>query len=155
MEYLKSSRFFLTGVVVLASACSVDSARHHYVLAERLWGDKNYSASVTEFERVISKDPNGVLGQQALYRAATTEELFLGRFPEAIQKFRSLIQLSRDSELSRKAQAQIGDILFTHLENYEQAINHYQSLIQLDRDSSEAPGFLFRIAKSQFFLFQF
>ncbi len=146
----------LVGLIFISClACSVDSARHHYVLAERLWGDKNYPAAVAEFERVMAKDPVGELGQQALYRAATTQALFLGQYVEAIQKLRSFIQLSTDSQLVWSAQTQIGEIQFTHLESYEQAIAHYQNLIKIYPDTSEAPAFLFRIAKSHFFLFQF
>jgi TolA-binding protein len=140
---------------LLGLGCSVDSARHHYVLAERLWGDKNYAAAVAEFERVITKDPSGGFGQQALYRAATTQALFLGQYVEAIKKFRDFIQLSSDTQLIRSAQTQIGEILFTHLENYEQSIVHYQTLFKVFPDSNESPAFLYRIAKSQFFLFQF
>jgi tetratricopeptide (TPR) repeat protein len=140
---------------LLVMGCSVDSARHHYVLAERFWSDKNYAAAVIEFERVIAKDPSGGLGQQALYRSAMTQTLFLGQHVEAVQKLRSFIQYSTDSNLIRAAQIQVGEVLFTHLENYEQAVLHYQSLIKLYPDSSDVPSFLFRIAKSQFFLFQF
>ncbi|MGZ3687127.1 MAG: hypothetical protein ACXVBW_02430, partial [Bdellovibrionota bacterium] len=52
------------------TACSVDSAKNHYVLAEKLWSDRKYQASVSEFEKVTAKDPHGKLGLQALYRAA-------------------------------------------------------------------------------------
>lgn len=141
--------------LILSLGCSVDSARHHYFLAERLWGDKSYAAAVAEFERVIAKDPSGTLGQQALYRAGMTQALFLGQYVEAIQKFKGLIQLSHDEPLVWSAQNQIGDILFSQLGNYDQAISHYQNLIKTYPNSSEVPAFMFRVAKSQFFLFQF
>jgi outer membrane protein assembly factor BamD len=141
--------------LLLGAACSVDSPRHHYSLAERFWGDKNYAAAVAEFERVVAKDSSSELAQQALFRAATTQALFLGQYSEAVQKLRTFIQKSSDIQLIWSAQTQIGDLLYSSLENYEQSILHYLSLLKTYPHSDEAPSFYFRIAKSHFFLFQF
>jgi TolA-binding protein len=141
--------------VLLLGGCSVDSAKNHYVLAEKLWADQKYSASVTEFEKVISKDPKGKLGQQALYRAAMTQFLFLSQYGDAVRKLRNYIQISGDLHTIWDAQLQVGEILFSKTEQYDQAILHYRSLLKQKADVSEAPEFLFRIGKSHFFLFQF
>jgi TolA-binding protein len=133
----------------------VDNARNHYILAEKLWTDRNYSAAVSEFEKVISKDPRGKLGLQAMYRAAMTQSLFLNQYPEAIRKFKNYIQSSADSQSIWDAQLQIGEILYSKIEQYDQAIYHYRSLLKQKPKAREAPDLLFRIAKSHFYLFQF
>lgn len=141
--------------VLLGLGCSVDNARNHYILAEKLWTDRNYGAAVTEFEKVISKDPHSKLGLQAHYRAATTQALFLSQYSDAIRKFRTFIEGSTDAKLIWDAQLQIGEILFAKMELYDQAIYHYQALLKERPHSPEAPELQFRIGKSQFFLFQF
>jgi TolA-binding protein len=135
--------------------CSVDSAKTHYMLAEKLWNDRKYGAAVGEFEKVTSKDPKGKLGLQALFRAASTQYLFLAQYGEAIRKFRTFVQMSSDASQVWEAQLQIGEILFFKTEQYEQAIQHYTVLLDENKTRQEAPEFLFRIAKSHFFLMQF
>jgi TolA-binding protein len=54
-----------------------------------------------------------------------------------------------------EAQKQIGEILFSKTEQYESAIQHYQYLLKNNPDAPEAVEFLFRIGKSQFFLWRF
>jgi TolA-binding protein len=137
------------------SACSGDHARNHYLLAEKLWADQKYSAAVVEFEKVITKDPGGQLGLQAMYRAAMTQYLFLSQYGDAVRKLRSYIQLSSDSQRIWEAQIQVGEILFSKAEQYEQAIIHYQFLLKQKPNAGEAPEFLYRIGKSHFFLFHF
>lgn len=140
--------FFLT-------ACSVDSARNHYVLAEKLWTDRKYAASVSEFEKVISRDPRGKLGLQAMYRAATTQYLFLSRYNDAIRNFKNFIQVNSEAESVWDAELQIGEILFSKTEQYDQALVHYRNLLKQKPQAAEAPELLFRVGKSQFFLLQF
>jgi TolA-binding protein len=145
--------FFLS--VIGVSACSVDSAKNHYVLGEKLWGDRKYSAAVSEFEKVIAKDPRGKLGMQATYRAAMTQYLFLSEYGNAIRKFRNYAEISTDPASVWESQLQIGDILFLSTDQYDQAVIHYRGLLKQRPESPEAAEFAFRIGKSQFFLFQF
>ncbi len=133
----------------------MDSAKNHYVLAEKLWSDQKYVAAVAEFERAAAKDPRSLLGQQANYRAAMTQFLFLFQYNDAIRKFKSFVETSSDGPMAWDAQIKIGEILFSKLDHYDQAIVHYQSLIREKPTALEVPEFFFRIAKSQFYLFQF
>ncbi|MGZ6334247.1 MAG: tetratricopeptide repeat protein, partial [Bdellovibrionota bacterium] len=110
------------------TACSVDSAKNHYVLAEKLWSDRKYQASVSEFEKVTAKDPHGKLGLQALYRAAVTQSLFLSQFSDAIRKFKSYAESSHDGPSVWDAEIQVGEIYFNKTEQYDQAVQHYQRL---------------------------
>jgi TolA-binding protein len=136
-------------------ACSVDTARSHYILAEKLWMDRSYAAAVTEFEKVIAKDPRGKLGMQATYRAANTQALFLSEYAEAVKKFRLYAQGPVDPQSAWEAKVQIGEILFTKTEQYDQTIAHYQLLLRERPRAPEAPEFLYRIGKSWFFLLRF
>jgi TolA-binding protein len=137
------------------AGCSIESAKKHYVLAEKLWYDGKYSAAVAEFDKVTAKDPHGKLGLQALFRAAVTQTLFLSEYEAAIRKFQTVSDLSQDPANAWEAQTQIGDLLFSKLDQYDRAIQHYQMLLQRRPDAPEAAEFLFRIGKSQFYLWQF
>lgn len=142
-------------MTLFGTGCSIDSAKNHYVLAEKLWTDRNYSVAVSEFEKVISKDPKGKLGLQATYRAAMTQYLFLGQYNDAIRKFQNFVQSSTDLQSIWDAQLQIGEILFAKTDQYDRAILHYDSLLKQRPESPDAPEFTFRIAKSYFYLFKF
>lgn len=155
MKRNRSLWCLLVGLVGSLAGCSVDSAKNHYLLAEKLWTDRKYGAAVSEFERVTAKDPNGKLGKQALFRAATTQSLFLSQYGDAVRKFREYVQINPDDPSAWQAQLHVGDILYSKLEQYDQAIQHYQKLLKLNPKIPEAPEFLFRIAKSQFYLLRF
>jgi TolA-binding protein len=140
---------------LLCSACTVSAAKKHYVLAESLWNEGKYAPAVAEFEKVSAKDPQGKLGLQALYRAATTQMLFLAQYGDAMRKFASYADSSADEKAAWEAERAIGEILFTKTEQYDRAISHYNRLLRRRPDALEAPEFLFRVGKSQFFLWQF
>ena len=89
----------------------MNSAKKHYILAEKLWANGKYQAAVNEFDKVIKKDPKGKLGLQALFRSAMTQTVFLSRHMEAMEKFKTYSDLSGDTEVSWSAQRQIGEIL--------------------------------------------
>ncbi len=117
--------------------------------------DRNYTAAVSEFEKVISKDPSGKLGLQAMYRAAMTQSLSLFRYGDAVQNFRAFSLRSTDPREVWEAQLQMGEIFFTKTEQYEQAIAHYESLIKQKPEAPEVPEFMYRIGKSYFYIFDF
>lgn len=150
---ITTSFFFIP--LFFCFSCSTDSPQKHYILAEKLWMDRNYKASVSEFEKVFQKDSHGKLGLRALYRSAMTQAFFLYEYEGAIKKLKVFIQESSDLKDTLEAQLQIGDILFSHFNQYDQSLFHYQSLLKLYPDCSEVPQLYYRIGKSQFFLFLF
>jgi TolA-binding protein len=137
------------------SSCTSNSPQNQYVLAEKLWSDGKYEAAVVEFERVARKVPDSELGLQALYRAAMTEAYFLSQYGEAVRKFRTYAEKREGHESAWEAEKQIGELLFAKLGQDEQAIQHYQQLIKDKPSAAEVPEFLFRIGRSQFFLWRF
>lgn len=140
--------------VVLAS-CSSNSAKKSYVLAEKLWTDGKYEAAVSEFEKVARKDPGGKIGLQALYRAAMTEAYFLSKYTDAVRKFNRYLESNPDPEEAWEARKQLAEILYSKLDQYDQAALVYRTLLAAKPESPSAPEFLFRLGKSQFFLWQF
>lgn len=140
---------------VALSSCSADNAKSRYLLAERLWAEGKYAASVLEFEKVVTKDPNGDLGLKALFRAGMTQAIYLNQHQEAVRKFQAFIENSQDPEAIWEAQKQVGDILFTKLEQHDQVILHYQDMLRKRPKTAEAPEFWFRVGRSYFFLWQF
>ena len=111
---------------------------------------------MAEFDKVAAKDPKGKLGEQALYRSATTQMLFLSQFNEAARKFKVYADApGADPALAWDAQKQLGEILYAKTEQYDRAIQHYQGLLKARPTAPEVPEFLFRVAKSHFFLWQF
>lgn len=124
-------------------------------MAEKLWTDGNYAAAVNEFEKVHTQDPKGKLGLQALYRAATTEALFLNQYNDAVNKLRTYAELTEDKETAWDAQRQVGDLLFNKLESYDLALEQYQKLLKQNPRSPDSPMFLYRMGKARFFLWRF
>jgi TolA-binding protein len=145
----------LVAAALLSASCTVDSAKSRYILAEKLYADQSYAAAVSEFEKVIARDPRGKLGLQALQRSALIQSLYLGQHADAVRKLRSFVELTPDPAQNWEAQTELGEILFARMEQYDQAVAQYRSLLKQRPDAPEAPEFLYRIARSEFFLWQF
>jgi len=138
------------------ASCTVNSAKSRFILAEKLFKDGKYAASVQEFERVAAADPKGKLGVQALYRAASTQMNYLNQYPQAVRNFREFIEANGEADpASWEVKKQLGEILFAKLEQYDQAIAHYEEMLKGQPSSSDAAEFYFRVGRSQFFRYQF
>ncbi|MBL7715904.1 MAG: tetratricopeptide repeat protein [Bdellovibrionales bacterium] len=151
----KATFLCLLGIAAGLSGCTADNAKSRYLLAEKLYADGKYLAAISEFEKVVTKDSRGKLGQQALFRAATTQALYLNQYAEAVRKFRQFAEMSSETEAVWEANRQIGELLFLKLEQYEPAISHYRAMLRARPKAKEAPELLFRIAKSYFYLWHF
>lgn len=148
--------FLLIGpVLILNSSCTSQNPRDRFLLAERLWQQKNYSAAVAEYEKVTQKDPSSELGIKAALRAAMTQTLFLNENLGALRKLNRIIETNRESPLAHEAYKQIGEILFLRLEQYEQAIQHYERMLDLYPNDPSKDEYMYRIGKSQFHLLRF
>lgn len=125
------------------------------MLAEKLWQEKNYAAAVAEYEKVIQKDPSTKLGIQAGFRAAMTQTLFLNEHLSALRKLNRIVEANIDPEFTYLAHRQMGEILFSRLEQHEQAIAQYERMIELYPKDPNQAEYVFRIGKSQFHLLRF
>ena len=147
--------FGVLSCIFILQGCSANQAKKHFVLAEQLWTDHKYAAAILEFEKVYQREPRTKLGQTALYRAAMTQALFLKQYPEALEKLKMFVQLSTDLPLVWKVQLEMGEIFYSNIESYDQALSHYQEMVLKQPLAPEVPELLFRMAKSEFFLFRF
>jgi tetratricopeptide (TPR) repeat protein len=140
-------------LLVWVGCTAQSSVSNHYLTAEKLWSEKNYPAAVAEFERVVKESPESAIGLQALWRASMTQALFLNEPQKALKGFELFIQRAANSELAPQALLEMGEILFSRLNQYARAIEHYEKLI-------ESPGFReedkalfhYRVARSHFHL---
>lgn len=149
------TKLFPLFAVWLAVGCTGQSAKSRFLLAEKLWHEGNYAASVQEYERVIQKEGESDLALQATYRAAMTETLFLKEHVSAIGKFNRIVDLRRNSGLALEASRQIGEILYSRLEQHEQSATHYSKLLETFTGDPDVPEWMFRLGKSQFHLLKF
>jgi tetratricopeptide (TPR) repeat protein len=153
-----SAGILLAPVFFVASAlsgCTSQNPRDRFLLAEKLWQEKNYAAAVGEYEKVVQKDPSSDLGIEAAYRAATTQTLFLNEHLGALKKLNRIIEVSPDHRLAHPADRLIGEILFTKLEQYEPAIQHYEKMLDHYPDDPDRAVYTNRIGKAQFHLLRF
>jgi TolA-binding protein len=131
-------------------ACNLQSGKNHYVLAERLFNDKKYSAAVEEFSKVLSSDPRGGLAQQSLFRIAMIQFLYLESYGDAAKHFRQFIKISPNSDLVFQAEKTLAEIYYAKLDAFVQAADLYENLYRKYPTSLERDFFLFRAAKSQY-----
>jgi tetratricopeptide (TPR) repeat protein len=143
-------RTALTVVSVLLLGCSSYTAKGRFLSAEKHWNAGEYAAAVSEFEKVTQKDPQGILGIQALFRAASTQADFLGQFESAIKKFERVSENTIDLELARESQIQIAELLFNRIQDYRRTISYLDRILDVD-----PPRFLFWKARSAFFIQKF
>lgn len=135
---------------VYLSGCNAPTGKNHYVLAERLFSDHKYAAAVDEFKKIIDSDPRGPLAQQAMFRIAVIQHLYLESYLEAIKSFRQFAVLSQNAELVFQAEKSIGEIYFAKLEDYKMAVEQYKRLIEKYPDSKERDFFMLRMAKAYY-----
>lgn len=145
--------FFLCWMVL--TGCTSQNPRDRFLLAEKLWQEKNYEAAVAEYEKVTQKDPSSELGIKASFRAAMTQTLFLNEHLNALRKLNRIIEANRESPFAHEAYRQIGEILFVKLEQYEQAIQHYERMLDLYAEDPAKDEYTYRIGKAQFHLYEF
>jgi TolA-binding protein len=145
----------LPATLLFVVACGGSGAKSEYILAEKLWADKSYAAAAAQFERAFQKDQKGALGKQALYRAATTQYLFVKKYSAALALFRKYLEVDPEGTAARDAEIQIGEILFDRLSQYDAAIQHYRKWLREHPGDPQNPEFLFRVGRSQFYLWQF
>lgn len=155
MKLRTSAGNFLALVFFALSACTSQNPRDRFMLAEKLWQEKNYAAAVVEYEKVVQKDPSSDLGIEAAFRAANTQTLFLGEHLGALKKLNRIIEVNREHRLAHPANRLIGEILFTKLEQNEQAIQHYEKMLENYPEDPAKDEYTYRIGKAQFHLLRF
>lgn len=142
-------------LAALTTSCGPSGPKSDYILAEKLWQEGSFESSARQFEKVFQKDPKGPLGQQSLYRAATTQLLFLRNYAKALGLFSKYLKEVPRGLAAYDARAQIGDIYFSKTGQYIEAVEHYQNWLKEEPGLRDRAEFLFRIGRAQFLLRQF
>lgn len=145
----------LLGISLSWTACTVGTAKKHYLLAEKFWTSGKYESAEKEFLNAIKRDPQGKIGHKALFRLAMTQTIFLNRHVDAIEHFIRFIEQDPKHPSSWSARLQIGEILYERLRKHSEAIAHYKRILREFPQSKEAPEIEYRIAKSHFYLMEF
>ena len=135
-------------------ACTRNSSKTYYVLAEKLFDEKKYDAAVKEFNKVVNDNPNTKLGEQALYRIAVIQYLYTNEYDKAIYSFETYRKISTDKDLEFSAAKSVADIYFSKLETYARSAEVYKELIK-KYPKKESDIFLFKLAKSKFYTLKF
>ena len=130
--------------------CNAPTGKSHYVLAERFFADHKYEAAVQEFHIIVQNDPKSALAQQALFRIATVQYLYLNAYFDALRSFKQFAVNSQNQDFVYQAEKSIGDIYFSKLEEYKLSIEQYRRLIEKFPKSTELDFFYFRLAKSYY-----
>jgi len=146
-NFIKLCSIFIVFAFV-AGGCNAPAGKSHYVLAERLFSDHKYAAAVQEFQKIIDSDPKGPLSQQALFRSAVIQFLYLDNYTDSIKNFRKFISISQNQDLVFQAEKNIGEVYFTKLEEFRLAAEQYRQLIEKYPNSPEKDYFMLRLAKS-------
>lgn len=147
------SRNWIVLTLLLCSCTIQSSLSNRYLTAEKLWTEKNYAASVTEFDRIVKESPNSAIGLQALWRSSMTKTLFLNSQEEAVKGFETYLERASSSELAPQAQKEIAEIYFLKMGQHKKAIDYYQKLLQSKKFSSEDEAlFSYRVARSYFLM---
>ena len=134
----------------MQSGCSSSTAKGRFLSAEKHWNEGEYSAAVSEFEKVAQKDPQGLLGIQALFRAASTQADYLQQFEPAIRKFERVAENTLAPELAQESKIRISEILLNRIQDYGRAIQQLDRIMEID-----PPKFLYQKAKANFYLQKF
>ena len=150
-----AARIILIAAIALQFGCSGQSQKSQYLLAERLWSDGNFAAAVAAFEKAANRDPKSKMGVQSLFRAASTQLLYLNQPTDAIQKLIRYSELTPDPQASWEALLQVGDIYYSKLDQSENAIKLYQSLLKKREHPPEEAEIRYRIARSYYLLSRF
>lgn len=135
--------------------CTAQTSKSRFLLADKLWNEGKYSASVKEYDSVIQKEGSSDLSVQAQFKAAKTEMIFTKEYYSAIRRFNRVIELRPKTILSLESQKMIGEILYQYLENDEQAIQHYTKMIELRETDPDRPEYYFRVSQSLYRLMRF
>lgn len=147
---MRDYRAVYVGVLMICGAsCAPKTSRERFELAEDLWNKQRYAAAASEYERVANREKNQTLGQQALYKLAMTQYLYLNKSKEALNHFLQILDSEKTGVLAFQAYRHAGDILFLRLEDYARSEAHYAQAETLFPDTEELAQFLFRLGKSQ------
>lgn len=143
-------------VIFVFNACNANSSKNQFDLAERLFKEKKYSASIYEFRKIVKKNPKSKLGIDALYRVGVIQRLYLSEPEKAIESFQALLIRTEDPDFLRKIRETIAEMYFSDFNDFDRAIPFYAALA---KDSSpknlKRDFYLYRHGRALFLMGRF
>lgn len=150
----KMIRFFLILLSLHLFACSSPENRiYKNGLKEASLG--HFRIAVSEFEKVIKRDPNSSLGIRSAKEAARISLYEIKDYKKAIEFYKNIIIQSKDPSDRFMAQKAIASIYFDNLQNYNAAIAEYTKIIQMNLTPSEEAIYRTNIARAYYYLNDF
>jgi len=142
-------------MALLFTGCSGGTGEHHWILAEELFHNKQFKASLRQFQKTIEADPKSQIGQKAYLRKAEIKEVYLNNPKGAVKDYKQFILRSTNGNLILQAQKKIADIEYLKLQNYKMAIHSYKKLYNYKPKLPLQDFYIFRIGKSFYYLYDF
>lgn len=150
---MKNIKFIL--LIFFISACTSQGLESHHHLAENLFFQGKYKASIKEFDRIILKDPTGEFGIKSLKRKALIEEVYLNDYYMALKSYFLLLERLKDKNHLTEVNKKIANIYFSKMQDYFKAAKHYGALFESNSDHPKADFYGYRLGRSLFMLSQF
>lgn len=145
---------FLAALWIVAG-CNANSSKNQFRLAEQLFLEKKYDASIHEFEKIVERDPQSDFGVKSLHRIGTIQHLYLDSPEDALKSYKLLLKRSSDKALNREVQAIIATLYFERFEDFGKAAEYYKILLDADPAGAEADYFMYRLARSYYLMAKF
>lgn len=143
-------RLVLVLLALQLFGCNANSSKNQFGLAEQLFLEQKYDASIHEFNKIVQRDPQSEFGIKALQQIATIQQLYLNNAEEALKTYRLLLKRSTEPKLIRETQLTIANLYFERFEDFEKAAETYLSLYQAYPDDDMADKILYRYGRSLF-----
>lgn len=137
---------------LLLIACD-KSGGEAYKKGEELWEAERYREALIQYEKVVSKDPEGHLATDALYQIGNIYYLNLRDYPKAIDSYRKLVETSPGSPFSPDAQRRIAEIYREKFGDLKGAVSEYQRFVKVF--PKEADRARYRMAECHILLKEF
>lgn len=134
----------------ILAGCNANSSKNQYKLAEQLFLEKKYDASIHEFDKIIQRDPLSEYGLKALRQIATIQQIYLDNPEDALKSYKLLLKRSNDKGTTREVEALIATLYFERFEDYTHAIEYFKMLLESDPHDPEADYFMYRLARSYY-----
>ena len=142
--------FVIAGGLFALFGCNANSSKNQFQLADKLYIEKKYDASIHEFEKIIQRDPLGSFGVEALNRIAMIQHLYLDLPEDALKSYKLLLKRTDDQEIRREAQTVIANVYFERFSDYEKSAEQYKEILETDPTRKDADYLMYRLARSHF-----
>jgi tetratricopeptide (TPR) repeat protein len=137
-------------MVLALSGCTLSFDWLQIFRAKRAMATGDYASAVGLLEKVRIRNPDSPKSVEASRLGARVAQIDAKDFPSAVQFYKHLVLRSEDVEERRRAQENVAQIYFEHLQDYNQAVYEYEKLLKQNLPDPEAFKFRLNLARSHF-----